>query len=56
MQNDYKREQPERFARTVQAMCGLACNYPACRCTGTPYEVEKAINAWETLVEETQTS
>lgn len=50
MQPNYRRDQPERFATTVRACCGLSCEYPMCTqiCT-RPFEVEKAINAWETL-------
>ena len=52
MQHNYRQEQPERFAQAVRACCGIVCDYPACGCTGTPWEIEKAIHAWETLPHE----
>lgn len=50
MQPYYRKDQPERFANAVKACCGLTCSYPNCTplCI-RPFEVEKAINAWETL-------
>jgi hypothetical protein len=57
MQHNYRKEQPERFAQAVKACCGLICEFPRCRplCT-TSFEVEKAINAWETLPAPAQTN
>lgn len=49
-QRNFRKDQPERFAQTVRACCGLRCEYPRCPplCVRS-FEVEKAINAWETL-------
>lgn len=47
MQRDYPKEQPERFARAVRALCGSECPYPKCTCQTE--QIAEAINAWEAL-------
>jgi hypothetical protein len=45
---DCKKDQPERFASTVRAVCGWSeCPYPDCPCGGSAMDAERAINAWE---------
>jgi len=57
MQHNYRKEQPERFAQAVRACCSLSCRFPNCPplCVKS-FEVEKAINAWETLPGSEQTN